>query len=109
MFAIATILPVERVIFNTNLFLAQKVDSRIDFAHLSLLSADVLSVATNAVESERLDETYWQPWLAQRVKNSCHRSWFEVNLSLIINCRSASAYIELEAENLTSDAKGYIR
>jgi len=91
MFSIASIMPVERIIFTSNVRLAQNQESRINLFHLSDLSTDVLSLAMNEFNSGDFNnKRAWSSWLRSRVSLDCHRPWYETNLSLEYNCRAVS-------------------
>jgi len=86
-YGIATIIPIEKVIFHTNLHLAQQDNTRIGTNQLMQLSADVLSDVNNvfssrlAVDSE--SEVMWQLWRDRQRESICERNVYELNLSVI--------------------------
>ncbi len=91
MFSIASIMPVERIIFTTNVRLAQNQESRINLFHLSDLSTDVLSLAMNEFNNGGFsNKRAWSSWFRSRFSRNCIRPWYETNLSLELNCRSVS-------------------
>lgn len=89
MFSLATISPIEKLIFRSNMALSKQADSRIDLYHLSYLSADVLSDAAIAFEQGRFKaSSQWAAWLQSTERVDCQRAWYSTNLSLEVNCAS---------------------
>lgn len=89
MFSLATVSPIERLIFSANVKLSKQVDSRVDLYHLSYLSADVLSDAFNAFEKGYFQNSGpWSVWLRSTKQVDCQRAWYSTNLSLELNCAS---------------------
>jgi hypothetical protein len=87
MFSIVNILPVERIIFHSNISLSQYPSSRIDLFHLSELSVDILAEVNTALNDRRLLNTNaWINWQRNKIDGDCERPWFESNLSLEVNC-----------------------
>jgi hypothetical protein len=62
MFGILAVLPVEQFVFRTNLALAQRDGSRIRLYEMTMLSPDVLGVASRALERGGLKETLSYQW-----------------------------------------------
>ena len=89
MFSLATISPIELLIFSANVALSKQVDSRVDLYHLSYLSADVLSDAFSAYEEGHFQNNGpWAVWLRSNKQVDCQRVWYSTNLSLELNCAS---------------------
>jgi len=89
MFSIVTILPVERIIFHSNMALSLNQGSRIDLFHLTDLSSDVLADVNLAFNSGRLSKPdTWANWQKNKLDKRCIRAWYETNLSLQLNCSS---------------------
>lgn len=87
-YAIATVSPIEKIIYNTNHYLFAHEDTRIDLNQLKSLSADVLGNVENDVFNGDLKPEEWQVWRDFIHTNRCNnRHWYESNLSLMINCR----------------------
>ena len=98
-YGIATLLPIEKIILHSNTHLAKLEDSRINLAHLKVLSADVLNdindLHTKSINAKPTingfsihnswNNLYWQQWMNQQ-QFACSRAWYEKNLSLLINC-----------------------
>jgi hypothetical protein len=80
MYAVLTILPVERFIFTTNASLAQQEDSRINIYELRMLSSDVYPLVTNYREDEKWKER-WSGWHKKWRYISNKKHWYEKNLS----------------------------
>lgn len=91
-YSIATVLPVEQIIFHTNQHLAKQADTRVDLYHLSVLSADIFADAKQALQDRTLDEYRWQTWLSSMTTRRCQRPWYESNISLLINCDGVIRY-----------------
>ena len=93
MFSLATISPIEKLIFSSNMALSKQADSRIDLYHLSYLSADVLSDAAIAFEQRRFKaNSQWAAWLHSTKRVDCQRAWYSTNLSLELNCASVDEH-----------------
>jgi len=100
-YGVATVLPVEKIIFNTNVQLSQSKSSRVDLSELRMLSTDVLYDAKRhflpnppkvdfAAKTglEREQHNRWSRWAARLERKYCQRNWYEKNLSLIAQCPS---------------------
>lgn len=95
-YGIATVLPVERIIFKTNVQLSQLKYSRVDLGELTMLSTDVLRDVKNHFASKKANaantgwqidqHNRWNRWASHLEANYCHRKWYESNLSLIAQC-----------------------
>lgn len=101
-FSLATLLPVERIIFHSNLVLSEQLNSRINRYHLTVLSTDVLNDVLGAIEAGRIHRNNWQPWVDQTSFSWCYKKWYETNLSTLLACR----HIELKplADNNESNS-----
>ncbi|MBL4671542.1 MAG: hypothetical protein JKX81_04725, partial [Arenicella sp.] len=89
MFSIVSILPVERIIFHSNMALSLNQGSRIDLFHLTDLSSDVLADVNLAFNSGRLSNANaWINWQKNKLDKRCSKAWYETNLSLELNCVS---------------------
>jgi hypothetical protein len=87
MFSVVSVLPVERIIFHSNMALSSNQESRIDLFHLTALSSDVLSDVNLAVNNRRLsNHNTWINWQKNKLSKRCSRAWYETNLSLELNC-----------------------
>lgn len=90
-YAVATISPIERIIFHANLYFAQQSNTRITVSQLTQLSLDVMA-DVDAVYSTRLadsayDQQVWRKWRWRQKNQLCNRAWYEMNLSVINGCR----------------------
>jgi len=92
-YALATISPVEKIIFHTNLHFAQKDDARrIVLSQLTQLSLDIKTDVDKVymsklfIDAESIVE--WQRWRSLQAKVACKRPWYEWNLSAIAGCRA---------------------
>lgn len=114
MYAVLTVLPVERIIFKTNIALLQKEDTRINLFELKMLSYDVIDIVRtyNPTEAElakmqrssslfRLKSSCadgakieteiqmnwadeWAHWLTRQERKIENKTWFEKNLGNLI-------------------------
>jgi len=87
-YSLAAVMPIEKIVFNTNIHLSQRSDSRIDLYHLTALSVDVFSDVKVAVENGDVDMYEWRGWLANVHRRECSGEWYEANLSRVINCKN---------------------
>ncbi|MGB1309996.1 MAG: DUF4153 domain-containing protein [Leucothrix sp.] len=92
-YGVATVLPVERIIFKTNVQLSQLAGSRVDLDELKMLSTDVLVDVKNHFNSSAALSTFppakavsWNRWVNHLEAKYCNRMWYEQNLSLIAQC-----------------------
>ena len=92
-YSITTVLPVERIIFNSNVQLSQLKHSRVDLGELRMLSTDALGdVRTHfttekpITELEQAEVTRWKRWTNHLEAKYCKRRWYEKNISLITQC-----------------------
>jgi hypothetical protein len=77
MYAVATILPVEQMIFRANRALARRADSRIDMLELRMLSGDVYDLAGE----ESLHNADWDDWLAKKSAITDEKRFYELTLT----------------------------
>ena len=90
-YAVATVLPIEKIIFHTNVSLSTKPNSRINLAHLQALSADVLadvyqqSTLQNP-QGHIFAQPDWSKWITKTKELDCGRTWYQTNLSMLANC-----------------------
>jgi len=89
-YALATISPVEKLIFHTNLYLAEKNNTRIELNQLSQLSLDVFTdvekAYPTALEKDVDSSETWKAWRKDQRRDKCNRVWYEVNLSVLLAC-----------------------
>ena len=76
MYAVATVLPVEQMIFRTNRALAQRADTRIDMRELKMLSGDVYHLGAG----QGLHQD-WQGWLMETAAISREKKFYELTLT----------------------------
>jgi len=93
-YGVATVTPVERIIFNSNVKLSQLADSRVELYELQQLSLDVVgdakrlmanNIATSKLTSNQLNQ--WGKWVERQQTRNCDRDWYERNWSLISACQ----------------------
>ena len=92
-YGVATVLPIEKIIFKTNVQLSQLERSRVDLDELRMLSTDVLGDARAhfntsfpKTDKQRAQFNRWGRWASHLEAKYCHRKWYEKNLSLIAQC-----------------------
>ena len=86
-YAVATLLPIEKTIFTTNVYLSKQFNSRIDLYELTYMSIDVLEDVKATTGSGVLRDKDWEWWLERAERQYCKRSLLESNISQLINCR----------------------
>jgi hypothetical protein len=95
MFALVTVMPMEQIIFHSNVALAQRPETRIRLYEMTMLSSDVLGLVreyksngrleekTKFLERENKDNTSnafdWQPWIDREEKRLAEKRWYEFN------------------------------
>ncbi|QQS15330.1 MAG: DUF4173 domain-containing protein [Candidatus Moraniibacteriota bacterium] len=86
MYGIATIMPVERIIFSFNAEMSRRADSRIKMNELRMLSYDVLPL----VATYRRDEGWqgdWCYWAEREMRTVARKKWYEKNLANFADIR----------------------
>lgn len=93
-YSVATLMPVEKIIFHSNVNLAQLEESNVRLEYLRDLSLDVVG----DVEREFIHKPQpklqrdagfnWVSWVAHQRRNYCDRAWYEWRFSLMGNCSS---------------------
>jgi hypothetical protein len=95
-YGVATVMPVERIIFNSNVKLSTLSDSRIDLNDLKELSVDILGgardtfakkpTASKPSKAEIREWKRWMQWVRRQERKHCKRPWYENNLSQQVQC-----------------------
>lgn len=104
-YSLAAIMPIEKIIFYSNVRLSQAADSRIDLGELSDLSVDIADDVRQGLLNGSLDKGIWQQlssggygyveverkaswakWLAKVNDRECSSKWYETNLSRMLYC-----------------------
>lgn len=80
MYAFSTVLPVERIIFKSNMALSDLEDSRIELNELKMLSTDVLDLVEYH-GSDPVWEAEWSSWINHRSGLLDKKQWYEQNVS----------------------------
>jgi hypothetical protein len=80
MYAILTVMPVERIIFSTNVNLSSQPGSRIDLKELRMLSYDALPLVADHSKDEQWQKD-WCSWARRVTMPVEKKSWYEKNLS----------------------------
>lgn len=81
MYSIITIVPVENIIFKSNLKLYNIQDSRINLLELTMLSPDVLSSVKNY---KSLEIENWETWINGKESIIKNKDWYELSINNII-------------------------
>jgi len=79
MYAVATVLPVEQIIFRTNRALAARPDSRLDMNELMMLSGDVLHLGKE--QSIAHPESGWPSWVEEKNAIADQKHFYEKTLT----------------------------
>jgi len=86
-YAVATLLPIEKIIFHSNVHFSKKENSRVDLFHLTDLSLDIMPDVKRKIENGDFSHNQWSLWLLEKELKSCNGPWFEINLSRLLNCK----------------------
>ena len=95
-YGIATVSPVEKAIFNANLYFAEQDNTRITVWQLTQLSLDIMSDVDEVYETKLLEHSKssgieWRDWREQKLIEACDRAWYEFNISAAKACRSVKS------------------
>ncbi|MDD4286786.1 MAG: DUF4173 domain-containing protein [Candidatus Peribacteraceae bacterium] len=82
MYAVATVLPVEQIIFRANRALALRPDSRLDMNELVMLSADVFSFGKE--QSLAHPDSGWTAWVEEKTSIAAQKHFYEKTLTDLI-------------------------
>jgi len=90
-YGIATMSPVEKIIFYGNLHFAEQDNTRITVNQLTQLSLDIIG-DVDSIDSSKLaidadSIATWRSWRYDQKMLACERAWYEFNLSVIGVCR----------------------
>lgn len=92
-YAIATVMPVEKIIFNSNVQLSQLSNSRVNLNDLKDLSVDIMGNVRTHFTSESASTVLpekqtraWILWAHRLERKRCNRTWYENNISLALYC-----------------------
>lgn len=85
MYALVTLLPVEQLILNTNIKLAERPETRINLSELTMLSPDVLSLVKHHQRSGVIQIIPdWIDWISVQEQHLAQKKWYEKNLTNIL-------------------------
>lgn len=85
MYAIASLLPTERIVLNTNVALSHRANSRINLDDLTMLSADVFGTVINLRETRaELTSNRWNGWVEREQEYLTKKPLHEHTLSSVI-------------------------
>ena len=79
MYAVATVLPVEQMIFRANSTLAARSDSRLDMNELMMLSGDVLNLGRE--QSVAHPDSEWSNWVEEKKDIADQKHFYEKTLT----------------------------
>jgi len=89
-FAVATVSPIEKMIFHANLYFSKQDDTRITLSQLTQLSLDIKrdveKVYTTELVADPSDIALWKSWRWDLEKHDCKRPWYESNLAVFRSC-----------------------
>lgn len=80
MYAVATVIPVERIIFTFNASASRQHDSRIDMDELRMLSYDALPLAATYRKDAEWQKN-WCYWANREIHRVEKKKWYEKNLA----------------------------
>ena len=87
MYAVATVLPVEQMIFRANRSLAIRPDSRINMYELQMLSGDVYGLVqeeiSNGDQSDE-DRQVWVDWSEEKAQIAKNKRFYEMTLTDLV-------------------------
>jgi len=98
MYAIATVLPVEQIIFRSNVALFAREGSRINPYEMRMLSSDVLLLVEStlpATISQVEWDSEWKSWRYKQGEMVESKAWYEKNIS---NLSYSDSKVSLEEE-----------
>lgn len=87
MYSIATVLPIERIIFTFNAYASERPDSRIDMDELKMLSYDALPLVATYREDSEWQEN-WCYWANREIYRVEKKKWYEKNLANFTNIKT---------------------
>lgn len=79
MYAVATVLPIEQMIFRANRALAARPDSRLDMHELLMLSGDVLGLGKE--QSAAHPGSGWPSWVEEKKAIADRKHFYELTLT----------------------------
>jgi len=89
-YGVATISPVEKIIFYANIYLVKQENTRITLNQLSQLSLDIMKDVEQhdlvKLSGDSRDVTIWSRWHKAQIDKRCDRPWFERNLTVVRSC-----------------------
>lgn len=98
MYSMASLLPVERIIFQVNIALAQRPGARLALYDMKMLSPDIAGLVEDAYAAGELDKdpaalkhsasnchnrTDWSNWISANRRRLVKRRWYEMNVSTV--------------------------
>lgn len=86
MYGIATVMPVERIIFSFNEEMSRRPDSRIKMNELRMLSYDVLPLAAT-YHGDAEWQGDWCYWAEREMRTVARKKWYEKNLANFADIR----------------------
>lgn len=87
MYAIATVLPIERIIFSFNANASHRSDSRIKMNELQMLSYDALPLVATYRKDEKWQRE-WCYWAERKIRTVEKKKWYEKNLANFANIQT---------------------
>jgi len=102
MYAVLTVMPVERIIFSTNEKLFLRADSRIKLMELQMLSYDALPMVAAHSTDEKWQKD-WCHWGYSNLKKVEDRKWYEKNLSNLASINIPAKWTNYNCYNSESN------
>ncbi len=108
MYAVLTVMPVERIIFSFNANLATRDDSRIKLNELRMLSYDAFPLIVDYRKDE-VWEKDWCYWSQSKLRTLERKEWYEKNLSNIIPVNAFDSWKNGECAKLFNEDTTKVR
>ncbi len=83
MYALSTVLPVEQIIFRSNVALSELEGSRIELHELKMLSTDVLDLAMER-DTDFAWSLAWNGWITEQKEILAQKRWYEKNIASLL-------------------------
>lgn len=97
MYAIATVLPIERIIFSFNANASHRSDSRIKMNELQMLSYDALPLAATYSKDTKWQKE-WCYWAERKIRTVEKKKWYEKNLANFTDIQTPEIWKSGECE-----------
>ncbi len=89
-YAVATVNPVEKIIFHANLYFSEQANTRVTLTQLTQLSMDIMNdvdkVYAKKLALNSSDMGEWRQWRSEQKNTYCQRAWYEKNMTVFLAC-----------------------